>query len=153
MVLNNHIPAAISALIAIYAALRIYYEGRLAWRFFAIAGFFAAFTVPDDLPALSMFAALTIGLLWKFPRQTLIAYVPAALVVIVAFFATNWIANYSLLPPYMHRSHSDISDISDNWYDYSYVRATTARSSKATGGSPQASMWANRPWRSMQCRL
>ena len=41
--------------------------------------------------------------MWKAPRQTILAYVPAALVVAAGFFGTNWIAHGSLKPPYMHR--------------------------------------------------
>jgi len=53
-------------------------------------------------------------LLWKAPRRTLLAYLPAAALVAAGFFTTNWIAHHSLKPPYMHRSEGD------NWYDYTY---------------------------------
>jgi len=58
-------------------------------------------------------------LLFKAPKQTFLAYVPAAIVVVAGFFGTNWIAHQSLKPAYMHRS-KDNKD--DNWYDYSYTR-------------------------------
>ncbi len=114
VVLNNHVVAAVSVTVALYAVVRIWFDGerRLVW--FALAGLFAAFTVADELPALSLFAALTLALLWKAPRQTLLAYVPAAVVVAAGFFATNWIAHQSLKPPYMHRSEGD------NWYVYEW---------------------------------
>lgn len=114
VVLNNHVIAAVSVTVAIYAVVRIWYDGerRLGW--FVLAGLFAAFTVADELPALSLFAALSLALLWKAPRQTLLAYVPAAILVGAGFFATNWIAHHSLKPPYMHRSQGD------NWYVYEW---------------------------------
>jgi hypothetical protein len=69
-------------------------------------------------------------LLWRSPRETLVGYVPAALVVAAAAFATNWIAHDSLRPPYMHRSQTDPAD---NWYDYTYER----------GGRVRESYWRN----------
>jgi hypothetical protein len=71
------------------------------------------------LPALSLLAATFIGLAYKVPRQTLAAFLPAAVLVTVAFFATNYIAHDSWRPPYMHRSATDPED---NWYHYSFER-------------------------------
>ena len=117
-VLNNHTVAAVSAAIALYAAIRIAADGERRLRYFALAGFAAALTAADDLPALILVAFLGLFLIWRAPRQTLIAFVPGAAVVVVAFFATNWIAHESLLPPYMHRSETDPND---NWYKYTYT--------------------------------
>ena len=91
---------------------------RAALRYFALAGFAAAFTAADELPALSFLAALGLLLLLRAPRQTLLAFTPAALVVVAAFFATNYLAHDSLRPPYMHRSATDPED---NWYTYTYT--------------------------------
>ena len=85
-----------------------------------------AFAAANELPALSLCALLGAALLWKAPRQTLLAFVPAALVVAAASFGTNWIAHDSLRPPYMHRSPTDPAD---NWYDYTYVRNGKLRDS------------------------
>jgi hypothetical protein len=116
-VLNNHTIAAASAAVAIYATVRIVADGERRWRYFALAGLAAAFTAADDLPALVLVAFIGLLLLWRAPRQTLLGYVPGIAVVMVAFFATNWIAHNSLRPPYMHRSATDPSD---NWYLYTY---------------------------------
>src|SRR5262249_5831649 len=85
------------------------------------------------------------GLLIKAPRRTLLAYSPAALLVVAAFFGTNWLAHGSLIPPYAHRDYSGFfgGDSSDrfedviplhsgetvtlrghksNWYDYEFTR-------------------------------
>jgi uncharacterized membrane-anchored protein YhcB (DUF1043 family) len=118
VVLNNHTVAAVSAAVALYAAVRIAGDGERRLRYFAMAGFAAALTAADDLPALTLVAFLGLLLLWRAPRQTLIAFVPGAAVVVVAFFATNWIAHESLRPPYMHRSETDPND---NWYKYTYT--------------------------------
>jgi len=119
VVINNHAIASVSCLVAVYAGVRIWFDAERRWHYFAMAGLFAAFAAANELPALSLFAALTAALLWKAPRQTLVAYVPAAAVVVAAFFATNWIAHGSLRPPYAHRN---VSDPSDNWYAFSYTR-------------------------------
>ncbi len=124
--INNHTPGAVCAAIALYAAVRIWYDGRREGRYFALAGFFGAFSVTCELPALSLFALLGAALFWKAPRETLAAYLPAALLVAAAALGTNYLAHDSLRPPYMHRSTSDPSD---NWYDYSYMRDGKERDS------------------------
>jgi hypothetical protein len=49
---NNHLTAAVSVALALDAALRIWYDGERRWRWFALAGLFAAFAAADELPAL-----------------------------------------------------------------------------------------------------
>ncbi len=158
VVINNHLPAAVGAVITLYAALRIWYDGEERLRYFVLAGLFAAFTASCELPALSFFALLTAGLLWKFPRPTLIAYTPTALVVVIAFFATNWLAHRSLIPPYAHREHNRSGEANpnyyqntltldsgqtvtlrgnpDNWYDYEFSR-TDGRIAQSYWRNPQ----------------
>lgn len=118
VVLNNHIVAAVSATIALYAFARIYCDGERRFSYFAISGLAAAFTAADELPALSLLAALGLLLLVRAPRETLLAFTPAVLVVVAAFFTTNYLAHDSLRPPYAHRSETDPED---NWYAYTYT--------------------------------
>ncbi|QGJ72083.1 Hypothetical protein PBC10988_37980 [Planctomycetales bacterium 10988] len=128
IVLNNHLPAAVCATFAIVAALKIFYDGeRKLWLFFT-AGFFAAFVVANELPGLAFFGLLGLLLLIKAPIQTLIAGVPGALLVIAAFFATNYIAHESWRPPYAHRNEGD------DWYSYTYEK----------NGRTHESYWDNR---------
>src|SRR5262245_29808848 len=131
VVLNNHIVAAVSAKIALYAFVRIYCDGERHWSYYAIAGFAAAFTPADELPALSFLAAVALLFLVRAPRPTLLAFVPAALVVVAAFFATNYLAHGTLEPPYAHRSTTDPED---NWYKYTYT----------VNGVERHSYWLNR---------
>jgi len=116
IVINNHLPAAVCAAVAIYALVRIWFDDERRLRYFVIAGTFAALTAANELPAAALAAAIGLALLWKAPKQTLIASLPAALLVGVAFFGTSWIAHRSLKPAYMHRSEGD------NWYDYTFER-------------------------------
>jgi len=90
--LNNHTVAAFSAFFALYHFLRIWEEGRLSgWRFAAV-GFWAAFTEVNELPALSFLALVSALLLFRYPRQTLLYLVPAALVPIAASVAAQYAA-------------------------------------------------------------
>jgi len=116
--LNNHVPAAVCGVIALYAVVRIWFDGERGLRYFVIAGFFGAMMAANELPALALFALLSLVLLLRAPGRTMLAYLPAVVVVAAGFFGTNWIAHKSLLPPYLHRSDTNKSD---NWYDYSYV--------------------------------
>jgi hypothetical protein len=114
--INNHLIAAVCATVVVYAVVPIWIDGQRRIRYFVLAGFFGALMAVEELPALALFAPISLALLCKAPRQTLLTYVPAAMVVAAAFFATNWIAHSSLTIPYMHRGPGD------NWYDYIYQR-------------------------------
>ncbi len=117
-VLNNHLPAAVCAAIALYALVRIWFDGDRRLITFAVAGVSAALLVASELPGLALAGLISLVLLAVAARQTLLAYVPAAAVIAAGFFGTNWIAHQSLKPPYMHRSGEGES----NWYDYEYER-------------------------------
>ena len=116
VVVNNHLIAAVCATVAIYAVAPIWHGGRQGICHFLLAGFFGALMAAFELPALALFAAISLVLLWKAPRQTILVYVPAAFVVAAAFFATNWIAHGSLAIPYTHCSPGN------DWYDYTFQR-------------------------------
>jgi hypothetical protein len=96
---NNHTIAACSALFALYAALRLNTHAH-GWQpvGFAVAGFFAGFTACCELPATALAAALFLWLLLRSPVQTLLFFVPAALVPVAAFFITNYLAVGEWLP-------------------------------------------------------
>ncbi len=126
VVLNNHVVAAVSAAVALYALVRIWCDGERRARYFALAGLAAAFTAANELPATALLALVALMLLWRAPRPTLLAFLPAAALVAAAFFATNYIAHDSLRPPYLHRTGPD-----DNWYAYSYT----------VGGQERQSYW------------
>jgi hypothetical protein len=118
IVLNNHLPAAVSATVALYALVRIWHDGAARGGWFALAGLAAAFTAACELPALAFFGLVGLWLVSRWPRQTFLAFVPAAAVVAAAFFGTNYLAHDSFRPPYAHRSQSDPDD---NWYEFTYT--------------------------------
>ncbi|HCK42732.1 MAG TPA: hypothetical protein DHW22_13985 [Planctomycetaceae bacterium] len=118
VVLNNHIVAAVSTSIALYAFMRIWFDGENRTRYYVICGLAAAFTAANELPALIFLVALA-GVLWTRDRKAwLCAFLPAAMLVVVAFFATNYAAHNVLTPPYMHKGTDNPEE---NWYDYTYI--------------------------------
>ncbi len=131
VVLNNHIIGAVSAAVTLFALVRSGDEDQPRYSTYALAGLAAAFTAANELPALALLA-LVAGLLWMRDRrmwQT--AFLPAAGLVVIAFFATNYAAHNSLRPPYMHRSATNPDD---NWYEYTYTK----------NGKPRESYWLHR---------
>jgi hypothetical protein len=118
VVLNNHIVGAVSAAVTVYCLVRIAGNGERRWRYFALAGLAAGFTVANELPAFSFLGLVGLLLFWHAPKETLFAFVPGVAVVAAAFFGTNWIAHESWRPPYAHRSETDPND---NWYLYTYT--------------------------------
>jgi hypothetical protein len=114
--LNNHVTAVVCCIVFLYFAVPIWFDGQRRWSHFFAAGLAGAFMAANDLPALSLFAAVSLAFLWKSPRQTLAAYLPGAILIIVPFFATNYIAHKTLELPYNHRTAND------GWYNYTYMR-------------------------------
>ena len=78
--LNNHTVAAFSVFFALYQFVRIWDQRQLSgWRF-AVAGFFAAFAAANELPALAFLALLAGLLIVRDFRQTVLYFIPAALI-------------------------------------------------------------------------
>ncbi len=111
--LNNHLPAAVSALVATYCLLRIWYEQADQSRYFYWGGLAAAFTAANELPALAFLVAVTIALLIKDAGRTVKFYFPAVAMVVIPLFVTNYIAHNTCTPAYAH----------PEWYDFAGRRA------------------------------
>ena len=108
--INNHVLGAAGAAVALWAYVQIV-DGKREARYFLLAGLAGAFTVANELPALAFLALLAAALLYQAPRPTLIAFLPAALVIVAAHFATNYLAHGTLREPYSHWN---------DWYMYTY---------------------------------
>jgi hypothetical protein len=76
----------------------------------ALAGFFAGFTACNELPATSFAVALFALLLVRRPGQTLLFFVPAALLPVGGPLLTNYLAIGQLRPAY--------GEFGGPWYDY-----------------------------------
>ena len=89
--LNNHTVAAFSAFFALYQLFWIWdRDNPSGWRF-AAAGFFAAFAAANELPALSFLVLLFCACCsFRFPGNTILYFLPGALVPIVAFVASQY---------------------------------------------------------------
>lgn len=98
--LNNHSPAAICVVLAMYPLLRVINDGESRKRFFALVGFFTAATFTFELPAALLVLVFGALLLKIDLKRTLTVFVPAALIPIVAFVALNCVVTGSLSPFY-----------------------------------------------------
>jgi len=99
--LNNHVIAAVTGMVALHAAIRIWYDGRREWYWFSLAGFFAVFTMTIELPAGLLVIVLFFALLYKDPRRTLLFGATVGLIPLAAFFCTNYLAFGSVMPVYL----------------------------------------------------
>ncbi len=105
--LNNHLPAAISVMIASYFLCRILWRQRGDWLCFFLCGTFATFAVANELPALSFLAIVGAFCLVRSPKMTLTGFVPGIAIVAATFFATNFMAHGEWKPPYLHRGDGE----------------------------------------------
>jgi hypothetical protein len=109
---NNHLPAAVCVAMAVCAVVPIWFDGERRWQYFFLAGLFGTLAAASEFPAAALLAAIALLLFCKAPWPTLLGFVPAMVLVLVASFGTNWIAHGTLEPAYAHRA--------DDWYNYTY---------------------------------
>jgi len=124
--LTNHLWAFVTGILATYDASRIW-RGSKNPLYFVGAGFWSMFLFTSELPAASFVAALFCLLAYVDLRRTLFFAAPAALLVAVAYFGTNYIAHGTWKPPYSFGA-GDVSaeeatkNDPNNWYNYEYIR-------------------------------
>jgi hypothetical protein len=106
---NNHTIATCTALIAIYATVRVR-EGGNTWGWLTLAGFMAGLTACNELPATALAVGFGLYLLAHRPMGALLAFVPAALVPVAALGACNLAELGSLKPAY--------AEFGGPWYQY-----------------------------------
>ncbi len=106
--LNNHLPAAVGAALSGWLVLRIITNHKSRWYDFAGAGFFAGWTVVNELPAVTWLVATGWGCASRSVRMTFLAFLPSVLLWCGAFEICNYVAHQSWLPPYMHRSDGPV---------------------------------------------
>ena len=102
LTLNNHSIAASTAVFSMYPFMRILLDQEQKKRYFLLAGFFAMLTCCNELPA-ALFGLIVFGFLLKTnPRLTCLVFIPAAIVPLIGFFATNYAATGSWKPFYLY---------------------------------------------------
>ena len=102
MTLNNHTVAAASTTFAIYALMRILQsddDSGPGWPF-ALCGLSVAWTAANELPAFLLVAIAFVLAYRCSPRKTMLFFLPAAAIPLIAFVASNVIATGSLKPTY-----------------------------------------------------
>jgi hypothetical protein len=109
--LNNHLPAAYCVLFAVYPLLRAMAENRdMGPGGYLGCGFFAGLAVTLELPALAFLVGIGLPLLVARPRNTLLFFLPLALVPIAADRGLNYLAFGELTPAY--------EKFGGPWYEY-----------------------------------
>ena len=63
--INNHVPAAVCATAAVYAAVRVWFDDERRLRYYVLSGLFGALAAVNEFPAVALLAVLAIVLLWK----------------------------------------------------------------------------------------
>jgi len=102
VVLNNHTVAATAVVFVAAAVLRVTVDGDLCPRHFVFAGLFSGWAAANDLPAASLVAVAGWLLLRTDRRRTLLFFLPAVVLVGVAFVGTNVIATGGWKPFYAY---------------------------------------------------
>ncbi len=105
LTLNNHVIAACMVMYASYAAIRILYDGKTGWHWFALAGFFAATAAAFETWAGAFAVLLFLVLLKKDITLTLAVGLPWALIPAAGAMYTNYITIGSVVPA--HASFDD----------------------------------------------
>jgi hypothetical protein len=124
--LNNHIPAAFAAMFTLYLLVRIIYDGVRNPAYLMLAGFFAAWTAANEIPAvlfligvLAILAARTGWRAWAFS-------VPVAALVVAAYFVTTYYAtDGSLIPNYFMKDTSRYLYEGSHWVAPSGIDAAS----------------------------
>lgn len=118
---NNHTLATCCALFALFPVLDELTtcpdtdgpsksEGTSRESAFLLSGLFAGFTASIELPATSFAVGLFLLLLWWYPRQTLVCFLPAASLSVIGFMLTNYLALGQLKPAY--------GEFGGPWYEF-----------------------------------
>jgi hypothetical protein len=114
--LNNHTPAMVCVLLAVYPLLRRFtpplppHSRRERGIDFAVSGFFAGLAVTFELPAAAFAAGLAVPLLIARTTQTLAFFLPAFLLPIAALLVCNYAALGTLIPAY--------AEFGGPWYNF-----------------------------------
>ena len=100
--LNNHLPAATSAMLLVYCLVHIVNRNGTIMRH-SLAGLAAGFLAANELPALSLAGLAGLASLYASWQKCLFGFLPGFMIVVAAFFATNYAAHNDWRPPYAHR--------------------------------------------------
>ena len=98
--LNNHVIGAFCVLFGLYPALKVWYEGRREWYWFALAGFFSSLAATNELPALMVTATVLLALGIRDWKRTVLIALPLAILPLASLAYTNYLVTGSWRPAY-----------------------------------------------------
>jgi hypothetical protein len=110
VVLNNHLPAAVSVMVSLYMLTLIWRKPESGWGVYTTAGLFAALAFANELPAASFLAAALGISLIKSPKRAILGFVPAALLIIAGSLGTNFLAHGTWKLAYIHRGDGEVAE-------------------------------------------
>ncbi len=118
MTLNNHTVAVVGVMIGLFALQRLLAQENPRGWYFALCGFGAGWACANELPAAAFGLATFVLAMRRSIRQTLGWYAPAAIVPIIAFMATNFIATGTWKPTYADFGSSKYNFVVDGIPSY-----------------------------------
>lgn len=118
MTLNNHTVAVASVMICLVALERLLSDPQASAWTFAVCGLSAAWACANELPAAAFGLATFLLAVRVSLKKTAVAYVPAALVPLIAFLVTNVVATGSWKPTYANFGTSKYNFVVDGVPSY-----------------------------------
>ncbi len=113
--LNNHLPAAVAVMAALYCLSEISRRPDPPHRLFQLTGLAAALGATFELPALSFFAVAFVVCLRHSIGKTLHGFLPYGLVVLAMTLYLNFLAFGQIKSPYFQRHDGPvIAEVSGN---------------------------------------
>jgi hypothetical protein len=106
--LNNHVPAAISVMIALYMMHAIWRDSSSGFIRYFCCGLFAAFGAANEMPAMAFLACAALLCVIRSFKWTVIGFVPGLIIVAAGFFGTNYLAHGDWKPAYAHRGDGEL---------------------------------------------
>jgi len=97
-IINNHTVAAALLFIALYMGMRIRTSGKQHWSAWVFAGCIAGLLPTIDVPSAAFTAGLVVYLCFVDTRKTLMFFLPALAVPLVAHFAITYAYSGGFLP-------------------------------------------------------
>lgn len=102
--INNHGPASGLLLVALYQVIALFSDtAPPKTRRFVLFGLTGALVATMDIPAAIFIAFAGLVLLVRYPRQTLVYLIPAAVLPLAVHFVAMYVSSGSLLPVQMRK--------------------------------------------------
>ncbi len=111
--LNNHVPAAACVAVSLYAVILIWQRRSESVVWYFVAGLTAALAAAFDLPALAFLVSMFSMCLLRSVSKSVLAFVPAVILILLACYLTNKRAHDDWRTPYAHRHDGPVLTVID----------------------------------------